>query len=221
MINNDAKIKHLKWLIVYFGSSQGKRITQTQAFKDHRRRDPIAFTKEFGFHTEYCLSVDWLESAPGPRGGQGFRITPKGAKAVMDFHATKIKPKPRKHKAPAGHCRVCGCTEDRACADTNAHGDGCHWVEPDLCNVCKANPIAMAYDEMAELAAQAAGKSQMAFPIEKYAPATASNLKQILRAMRIAIQTQRLSDQVTAGWAPPEVFETALKRILSGQAAFK
>ncbi|MFA7331074.1 MAG: hypothetical protein WC326_08380 [Candidatus Delongbacteria bacterium] len=27
-------------------------------------------------------------------------------------------------------CRVCGCTEDRACPG------GCWWVEPDLCSAC-------------------------------------------------------------------------------------
>jgi hypothetical protein len=28
-------------------------------------------------------------------------------------------------------CRVCGCTNDRACAG------GCHWAEPDLCSACE------------------------------------------------------------------------------------
>lgn len=27
-------------------------------------------------------------------------------------------------------CRVCGCTDDAACAG------GCYWVEPDLCSAC-------------------------------------------------------------------------------------
>lgn len=27
-------------------------------------------------------------------------------------------------------CRVCGCTEEKACPD------GCYWVEPDLCSQC-------------------------------------------------------------------------------------
>jgi hypothetical protein len=29
-------------------------------------------------------------------------------------------------------CRVCGCTDDRACPG------GCYWVEPDLCSACAA-----------------------------------------------------------------------------------
>lgn len=33
------------------------------------------------------------------------------------------EPRPRK-------CRVCGCTDDRACEG------GCHWVEDDLCSTC-------------------------------------------------------------------------------------
>jgi hypothetical protein len=37
-------------------------------------------------------------------------------------------------------CRVCGCTQERACIDPkkarSIHGVGCHWVAKDLCNVC-------------------------------------------------------------------------------------
>ena len=33
-------------------------------------------------------------------------------------------------------CRGCGCTEARACVDTD--GVPCHWVEWDLCSVCAA-----------------------------------------------------------------------------------
>ena len=29
-----------------------------------------------------------------------------------------------------GECRICGCTEERAC------GAGCSWAEPDLCSSC-------------------------------------------------------------------------------------
>lgn len=35
----------------------------------------------------------------------------------------------RRHQL-AGVCRVCGCTDERACAD------GCTWIEPDLCSTC-------------------------------------------------------------------------------------
>jgi hypothetical protein len=31
-------------------------------------------------------------------------------------------------------CRVCGCTNDHACAE------GCSWVEPDLCSQCVSVP---------------------------------------------------------------------------------
>lgn len=31
---------------------------------------------------------------------------------------------------PKRRCRVCGCTDDRACPE------GCRWVEPDLCSSC-------------------------------------------------------------------------------------
>ena len=32
-------------------------------------------------------------------------------------------------------CRVCGCTQNRACPG------GCHWVEEDLCSACDAIKI--------------------------------------------------------------------------------
>ena len=31
-------------------------------------------------------------------------------------------------------CRVCGCTDKRACADL--FDDACHWIEPGLCSAC-------------------------------------------------------------------------------------
>ena len=34
-------------------------------------------------------------------------------------------------------CRVCGCTDDRACCDPNT-GHPCYWVEDDLCSACTA-----------------------------------------------------------------------------------
>jgi hypothetical protein len=34
---------------------------------------------------------------------------------------------------PARTCRVCGCTDDRACVTDDGP---CHWVAPDLCSAC-------------------------------------------------------------------------------------
>ena len=44
-----------------------------------------------------------------------------------------------------GVCRVCGCTDEKACAG------GCAWFEPDLCSLC-----ALAAGAIAEWAARAA-----------------------------------------------------------------
>lgn len=33
-------------------------------------------------------------------------------------------------------CRVCGCTDDRACAPVGKPGLACSWVEWDLCSAC-------------------------------------------------------------------------------------
>ena len=37
-------------------------------------------------------------------------------------------------EAPPRACRVCGCSEARACVDL--FGDPCHWAGPDLCSAC-------------------------------------------------------------------------------------
>jgi hypothetical protein len=40
---------------------------------------------------------------------------------------------------PDARCRVCGCTNERACTRDRVTGDPiapCHWVEPDLCSAC-------------------------------------------------------------------------------------
>lgn len=36
---------------------------------------------------------------------------------------------------PEGRCRVCGCTDERACEDPHTGGP-CSWVEPNLCSAC-------------------------------------------------------------------------------------
>lgn len=46
----------------------------------------------------------------------------------------------------AGVCRVCGCTDDRACPG------GCYWVEPDLCSRCYYSDVAVpAIEELGSL----------------------------------------------------------------------
>ena len=41
-------------------------------------------------------------------------------------------------QAAGRRCRVCGCTDERACVEMDIQGDcmPCHWVEPDLCSSC-------------------------------------------------------------------------------------
>lgn len=39
------------------------------------------------------------------------------------------QPQPRRNK-----CRICGCTNARACPG------GCHWIENDLCSRCLPEP---------------------------------------------------------------------------------
>jgi hypothetical protein len=51
---------------------------------------------------------------------------------VRSFEFKKAKKQQRK-------CRICGCTEQRACLIENVFGElmGCSWVKWDLCNNAK------------------------------------------------------------------------------------
>jgi acyl-CoA synthetase (AMP-forming)/AMP-acid ligase II len=44
-----------------------------------------------------------------------------------------LEPREGVPRATAGRCRMCGCTDDRACPG------GCAWVAPDLCSSCVRN----------------------------------------------------------------------------------
>lgn len=58
------------------------------------------------------------------------------AKAAKGKPATKGgKQKAEKPDAVIGVCRVCGCTDAKACLDVV--GEPCHWLEPDLCSECQ------------------------------------------------------------------------------------
>ena len=37
---------------------------------------------------------------------------------------------------PPRACRVCGCTQNRACCGPETACQPCHWVGPDLCSAC-------------------------------------------------------------------------------------
>ena len=40
---------------------------------------------------------------------------------------------------PEQRCRMCGCTQDKACVDSQTKA-ACRWVAPDLCSACAADP---------------------------------------------------------------------------------
>jgi len=44
--------------------------------------------------------------------------------------ATTTKAKTTTRRPAVPRCRVCGCTQRRAC------DGGCWWIEPDLCSAC-------------------------------------------------------------------------------------
>jgi hypothetical protein len=88
--------------------------------------DAIAETKaqEYPPALEAVL-IGWLEAgwveAGRSEAGLAYRPTALGMEHVEQL-AMGVSPGPA--------CRVCGCTDDRACPG------GCSWAEPDLCSRC-------------------------------------------------------------------------------------
>jgi len=60
-------------------------------------------------------------------------LTTKSTKGTKK--SKKAKGKKNDKKIVIGTCRVCGCTDDKACI--GADGEACHWAEKDLCSNCK------------------------------------------------------------------------------------
>lgn len=61
-----------------------------------------------------------------------------------------------------GSCRVCGCTEERACVD--AWGDACSWsdTDPSICTFCEEG-VACEKGGSAEGRASFAGSGSLGF----------------------------------------------------------
>ncbi|HUS74320.1 MAG TPA: ParB/RepB/Spo0J family partition protein [Sedimentisphaerales bacterium] len=65
--------------------------------------------------------------------------TPKKVKPAKKAKTEKAKPKKSGKKDKVQSCRICKCTDDKACIGDD--GEPCHWVEPDLCSNCHGNLI--------------------------------------------------------------------------------
>ncbi len=57
--------------------------------------------------------------------------------ANLKADGTPKTAKSKKGKKQVRKCRVCGCTEEKACQTA---GGPCHWVEEDLCSACADKP---------------------------------------------------------------------------------
>jgi hypothetical protein len=73
-------------------------------------------------------------------------------------------------------CRVCGCTDDRACVDKET-GEPCYWVMSDLCSIC-ADMLADMQDALD------AGFSRPDGNEPRVALATEADLNELLRGRR-------------------------------------
>jgi len=58
----------------------------------------------------------------------------KKAKSAKKAKTEKAKPKKTGKKDKVQRCRICNCTDDKACV--GGDGEPCHWAEPDLCSNC-------------------------------------------------------------------------------------
>ena len=104
-------------------------ITQTP---DQLIEDAQSAARLLGIDIKAMFKKVAEEEYPEPKGCSGMKAdgTPKTKKKK----ATKKTAKKNKKKAKVRTCRVCGCTEDKACI---TDGAACHWIEKDLCSACE------------------------------------------------------------------------------------
>lgn len=80
-------------------------------------------------------SASWLYDELESAGLQGERL--EGVMHIAaQFGAWRLVPHRRRRGPmdPEPRCRICGCTDWRACVDDD--GETCFWVEQDLCSAC-------------------------------------------------------------------------------------
>lgn len=123
---------------------------------------------------------------------------------------------------PPGTCRMCGCTQERACVDSQTMA-ACSWVAVDLCSACAADPekrgqarARTAFDlAMRDFAAEhlPSGKTEAPLDLEMVAMFFFSRG---LSAGSIVIQ--EIIDQIDAAHVYPGDLQPAL--ILPGDEGF-
>jgi hypothetical protein len=45
-------------------------------------------------------------------------------------------------------CKVCKCTDDRACEPAEPFGEACAWVAPELCSACVAKLFGFRHEDV-------------------------------------------------------------------------
>jgi hypothetical protein len=45
-------------------------------------------------------------------------------------------------------CKVCKCTDDRACEPADPFGEACAWVAPELCSACVAKLFGFRHEDV-------------------------------------------------------------------------
>jgi len=108
-----------------------KKIVAVQ-FKS--KADPTGFGgREYTYYSTVDLAVGDVIVVPTKRGDGTARVSRVDVKASeIDV---RVEPYMKTieeivHPAEEQKCRVCGCTQERACPG------GCYWVEPTLCSTC-------------------------------------------------------------------------------------
>lgn len=85
------------------------------------RAHPDALSRPCGYHAGVARLPAYDAT------GVAMRLTSAQAAAKMEARVADLD-------MPARECRVCGCTDDRACV---VAGAACHWIEDDLCSACE------------------------------------------------------------------------------------
>jgi len=99
------------------------------------RKDSQKFAgREYTYFSTVNLSVGDIIRVPMGTGTKTVRVSQVNVRdSEVEDRILAIMKTIDEVVYPEETCRVCGCTQERACPG------GCYWVEPNLCSVCADN----------------------------------------------------------------------------------
>lgn len=127
-------INELRWMPIGAPTyASGERVGTAQARR--LRANPGALIEPASTHTHKMDYGRELSTAGQPWTETTYGLTRAGAEILTTIRRMGFE-------LGGPRCRVCGCTEERACEP-----DSCSWVEDDLCSSCREAAYSAAHTE--------------------------------------------------------------------------